>query len=221
MTTRVTLLVSRFKEAESPLDLQRRFEALTGLRNTELVVYEKGGGVFGTPLPNVGREAHTVLHHIAEHYERLPDHLVSVSPAHVAFHKLQAFRAIAERCRDLASVDYYEAPGASFLSQRSFVLDGWHGSNATNAKEVAAQSFVPASPRPFGDWFERHVSRPPAIWCGYTAQFVASRAAIRRTSHDTWRRWRDLVAADGPNSEVAHSFERAWFSIFTVPEQAG
>jgi len=221
MTSRVALLVSRFKEAESPLELQQRFERLTGLRDTELVVYEKGGGTFGTPLPNVGRETHTILNHIADHYDRLPDHLVSVSPAHVAFHKLQAFLALAERCRDLASVDYYEAAGASFESQAAFSIDTWLGSHPTNAREVATQAFVPASPRPFGAWFAHHIDRPPALWCGYTSQFVASRAAIRRTSRETWRRWRDLMADSGPNPECGHYFERAWSSIFTVTEQAG
>ena len=38
------------------------------------VVYSKGQGTDGAfPLPNVGREAHTYLHHIATCYDKLPE----------------------------------------------------------------------------------------------------------------------------------------------------
>lgn len=37
------------------------------------VVYDKSGGMAQNPLPNVGREAHTYLHHIVTNYDRLAE----------------------------------------------------------------------------------------------------------------------------------------------------
>lgn len=49
----------------------------------DVYIYDKSGesqqgtrdNVHYATLPNVGREAHTFLHHICEHYHELPDHL--------------------------------------------------------------------------------------------------------------------------------------------------
>ena len=58
------ICVARFNESLS--------WAQTIRPGTRIVVYEKGEGK-GIKLPNVGREAHTYLHHILSEYATLPD----------------------------------------------------------------------------------------------------------------------------------------------------
>jgi len=47
------------------------------VKNWDLFLYNKGElmvGLDSIPLPNVGRESGTYLHHLVEHYDRLADH---------------------------------------------------------------------------------------------------------------------------------------------------
>jgi len=56
------LVIARYRE-----NVQWRYQ-FHGLSTT---VYDKGDARAENPLPNIGREAHTYLHHIVTHYDRL------------------------------------------------------------------------------------------------------------------------------------------------------
>lgn len=58
------MVVARYKEETSWLDY---------FSDWNPVVYDKGNPGAKNPLPNIGREAHTYLHHILENYDRLAE----------------------------------------------------------------------------------------------------------------------------------------------------
>ncbi|MBW7907385.1 MAG: DUF3431 domain-containing protein [Kiritimatiellae bacterium] len=196
---RVELVVARFQEDVKWL---RRVP-----RAIRVHVYDKSGRPDSaySVLPNVGREAHTYLHHLVTHYEELPDILVFTQghPFDHAPDMHKRLRAIAEGKERISDfrwfgflVDCDDALGAR-LFQR------W--SKNPDARPLPMDSF-------WRDLFDREEMPETFTFFG-GAQFAVARECVHWRPRAFYERALNLAAS---LPDAAHCFERTWDRVFGV-----
>lgn len=199
-----------------PLELvvARHNEDLSWLRRVPsqflVTVYDKGGESSGPyHLPNIGREAHTYLHHIAERYDRLAGLTVFVQG-----HPFDHAPDLHDRLRALAE-------------GRESVNDfHWLGFLADTDDSRGRRLFVSWSKNPERnelrmDEFHQALfaQNGPAVYRFFAgAQFAVTRDCLRCRGADFYRNARE-VAAHFPLAP--HCFERSWDRVFGCHGTAG
>lgn len=201
----IHLVVAR--HAEDPAWLRR---VPPGIR---VFVYEKGSPAPVRPrraaewraLPNVGREAHTYLHHIVEHYDALPD--IAVFSQGRPFDHVPDLHAFLRGLVDgTERVDGFRWLG--FLIDEddrtgSRLFRRWSKNPERRPLHMEAfwSRIFPGEPAPHG-----------FVFVG-GAHFAVRAEVVRRRPLAFYRRALD-VAAGFPDG--AHCFERAWDRVFGV-----
>ncbi len=186
------------------LVVARYLEDLAWLRNIppqiSPCVYDKSPS---GNLPNVGREAHTYLHHIVENYDALPDLTIFAQgkPFDHAFDFHKTLRALAggETVADFRwlghIIDTDDCNGARLFAT-------W--SKNSGDERLDMNGFHRAL---FGS------DGPPTYTFVLGAQFAATRDLIHAHSLEFWRRALQ-VSVDFP--DAAHCYERSWDRVFGV-----
>ena len=175
-------------------------------------IYNKGepiDGVETVPLPNRGREAHTYLHHIVEHYDALADRTLFIQGSwsdHLAY----------VMSPDLSV--YFTVP-RDFVSCGPFVIEpDWNASLPHRGKwlEDLQSGRMKRYPGTLGDWWDRvlQIPRTPRIGVQWAAIFAASRRLIHRKPKAYYEHLLSHVE-DHPNPETGHYFERSWHELLT------
>ena len=200
----IDLVVARHRE-----DLRWLRRVPPGIRTR---VYDKGGAAGGKsiPLPNVGREAHTYLHHIVTQYDDLAEWTV-FAQGH-PFDHVSTFHHI---LRELA---------AGLVPARNFV---WMGFIIDWDDATGSQLYRRWSKNPHGipldmEGFSQRLWEKPAderyvFYPG--ANFMVRRTLIGRQPKEFYERALH-VAASFP--DAAHCFERTWDRMFAtdgLPEE--
>lgn len=157
------------------------------------------------PLPNVGREAHAWLHHLADRYTSLADWTV--------FAQGHPFDHVPDMHPILRKLGRGEPPPQDFLwlgflwetddarGRPTFV----HWTKNPERRELDLNTFFQKL------WGEGAPQKVRYVGGG---QFILSRTAAHRRSRDFYERARNL-AADFP--DAAHAFERTWDRVFLAP----
>lgn len=164
-------------------------------------------------LPNVGRDFHTYLHYIVEHYgPKLPAVAVFLPGSARSIERkgpmtdavLQSLPA-----SEAASSDVYDL---AFFD--GFAIDTYASSDAANLQFNPETNLQPASPRPMGPWRLEHVGKGmetegPVGWCGISS---ATWAAIMARPRELYQR---LLATVNTSSspEATHYLERLWGTL--------
>lgn len=179
-------------------------------------VYDKSPG---GNLPNVGREAHTYLHHICANYHDLPDLTVFAQgkPFDHAFDFHKTLRALAatpdETAHATMNEAMTEAMGDAGFRWLGHIIDT---DDATGARLFATWSKNNGDERLDMDGFHLALfgtDGPQLYTFVLGAQFVATRALIRARPLDFWQRALQ-VSTDFP--DAAHCYERSWDRVFGV-----
>lgn len=196
------------------LVIARHREDLAWLRRVPraftVTVYDKGGGLPDSiPLPNLGREAHTYLHHLAGRHDSLADVTVFVQ-GHPFDH-----------APDLHKVLYSLAEG-------SFDVPDFHwlGFLADTDDARGRRLFVPWSKNPERhelplDAFHQQIfgtTGPDAYRFFVGAQFIVTRETARRRDAAFYHSARELSVSF---PLAPHCFERCWDRIFAADGTAG
>ena len=159
----------------------------------------------GHPLPNVGREAHTWLHHLVERYHSLADWTV--------FAQGRPFDHVPDMHRVIRQLASGEEPGADFL-WLGFL---WETDDARGRPTFVHWTKNPGRRELDLEGFCRRLWNQPAPakfrYVG-GGQFALTRGAVHRQSRDFYERARSL-AAEFP--DAAHAFERTWDRVFLAP----
>lgn len=188
-------------------------------RSTKITVYSKCEATYpnSTRIENVGREAHTFLHHIVTRYLTLADVTVFImdSADSQQFKQMTLKDLLANWCSQTGfycakvplSVHYY------LHRQRlaAFTMTSYKGSTFREGKDES--DTIPARVRPFGAWFAKYIGGPfPKKYCG-SAMMAVSKEVIRRRPLEFYQ---ELLSqtAEGNNIEVGHYMERSWGAIF-------
>ena len=175
-----------------------------------ITIYDKSGGSSaGIPLKNVGREAHTYLHHLNERYDSLAD-----VTAFVQGHPFDHAPDLHARLRAL-------------VEGRETVADfHWLGFLADTDDSRGRRLFVPWSKNPERhelalDEFHQQIfddPGPPSYRFFVGAQFAVTRAAARGRPREFYRKAAEL-AVQFPLAP--HCFERCWDRVFYCDGTAG
>jgi len=160
-------------------------------------------------LPNVGREAHTYLHHIVENYDALADLTIFAQgkPFDHAFDFHQTLRALAATADVAASDDV-----AAFR---------WLGHIIDTDDNLGARLFATWSKNNGDERLDMNgfhhalfeEDGPATYTFVLGAQFVASRELIRSRPLAFWRRALQ-ISMEFP--DAAHCYERSWDRVFGV-----
>jgi len=174
-------------------------------REWTVTVYDKGDRASGgQALPNVGREAHTYLHHLAERHETLADLTVFVQ-GHPFDHAPDLHKILRS------------------LADGSFTIPDFHwlGFLADTDDNRGRRLFVPWSKNPerdelrLDDFHQQLFSAPgpPAYRFFIGAQFIITRQTAHRRTPAFYAHARALATTfpHGP-----HCFERCWDRIFAT-----
>lgn len=173
-------------------------------RGVKVTVYEKGAGApNAVPLPNIGREAHTYLHHLVERYDTLA--------AWTVFCQGRPFDHVPDFHRKLRKLTAV-APNEGF-EWWGFVIDqddrigsrlfmDW--SKNTDRRRLDMATFWAAL------WSE---PCPEAFTFFLGAHFGVSAALARRQPRSFYEQARQISAT---MPDAAHCFERCWDRVFGV-----
>lgn len=177
----------------------------------KITVYDKSDvpmaprpGIGVVPLPNVGREAHTYAHHLAEAYDSLCDVVVFTQGGFADHCTPQQFEALVldGKPLDAAPLEmaWWSSPMRHFgwTPQRNHAKAVMTPAGCSLAKFLLTHGVVDDLPP------ERDVT----YWQG--AIFRATAAAVRRHARAKYAALRDVLASGGSNPETAHMMERAW-----------
>ncbi|NDA25790.1 MAG: DUF3431 domain-containing protein [Verrucomicrobia bacterium] len=179
-------------------------------RNVIVTIYEKTpppspNWPGAHPLPNLGREAHAWLHHLAERYNSLADWTV-FAQGHPFDHAPDLHTVMRQWARE-------PSPAEDFV---------WLGFLWETDDRHGRPTFVHWTKNPerreldLDGFFRCLWGHPAPEQVRYVGggQFGLSRKAAHRNSCDFYRRARD-VAAEFP--DAAHAFERTWDRVFQAP----
>ena len=158
--------------------------------------------------PNVGREAHTYLHHICENYDALPDLTVFAQgkPFDHAFDFHKTLRA-------LAAATANESGDVAAFQWLGHIIDT---DDCNGARLFATWSKNSGDERLDMNGFHRALfgtDGPPTYTFVLGAQFIASRDLIRSRSLPFWLNALE-VSMNFP--DAAHCYERSWDRVFGV-----
>ena len=162
-------------------------------------------------LPNVGRESHTYLHHISQHYHGLAQNVLFTQGAPLDHRP--ARELYGEFLAGSPSGLYPPTPGASFAPTWTVKPSDVGGS----IKESVGTDGGSGGSGGIADWwarvFEKNEPFPGRLLVIWAAIFNVSRDRILRRPRAFYERAIATVAHD-VNPEEGHYFERSWGNVF-------
>ena len=219
-TTCIDLVVARYEEDVRWICN----EEFSNFQN--IFVYNKGASsIFSTSatidnkfkeffLPNVGREAHTFLHHIVLNYDNLADVVVFIPGSGLDSIKQHKTRDVIHRTIEsqdsiISGLWYYDIRKQLYR----FQIDCWAGTSSVNQAALPTIVCEPSSIRPFGKWYYHYFRDLVTNVVCYTSTFSISRDSIYRREKVFYE---ELLAhlSSHSNPEVGHYLERAWAAVF-------
>ena len=201
------MVVARFAEDLSFLDE-------LGL---DAIVYNKGPPLPHTiPLPNVGREAHTYLHHILTHYDSLADITVFLpGSCKDSREKWLETQAVMQHVLLYRTSVFGGKPLARplHIEQGDFKIDRWKSTNASNAAANPESHLEKCPERPLKKWYTRLGLTPVNGVC-YHGIFAVTRDDIKKKPKAFYA---ELIAYldSHSNPEALHYIERSWLAVFS------
>lgn len=169
-------------------------------RSVRVTVYDKE-----SDLPNVGREAHTYLHHIIARYDSLSP--ITVFCQGKPFDHAWNFHAV---LRDLSDAPRLPEPGFLWIGHivdrddpnGSLLFQRW--SKNENGRPLRLLEF----------WRDLWETQAPDFFTFYLgAQFAAKRELILRRPLAFYQRALEIAVTF---TDAAHCFERCWDQVFGV-----
>ena len=217
--SRIELVISRYNEDLNWLK-RKKFRYPTTIYNkgTNDNFY-KPKGCKVVKLPNVGRESHTYLYHVINHYDNLPDLTIFLPGSAEIIHKMhrvsKVMTSIKNKCVSTFPVDHHKDVKTYFYN---FVLDNYSSTHGANSKVNPENMLTPASVRPFGKWYEKHFDKD-VKYMGHAGIFAVSNTHIKQYNKEYYENLiKELSVSSNP--EVGHYFERAWVAVFGVTDNA-
>lgn len=212
-STELNLSISqkRFFSKDCEIVVARYNESVDWLRcfhPSMIRLYNKGlelESIPNTPLPNVGREAHTYLHHIVQNYHKLSPY-VMFTQAGITNNEgclTNPFEFVTEL---MESCIYNLGISRNYLRYDHVYPTTY---DMRESKECGSSSMV------FGAWFEKFVNRSfetnPKWFKG--AIMCLSRSVIRSRERSYYKRLLETVSYH-INPEEAYYLERSWYYVF-------
>lgn len=185
-------------------------------KGPEVSPYAAGGAV---NLPNIGREGHTYLHHIATHYHDLEEVTLFVQ-GRINDHVSESIEELVEQASELDATDILTC-----ASRELKLFNAWNGthcdlhSNAPVSKRQVVKA--PCSPGEYFAHFFGHGHLPSSIGFNPAAVFGVPRELIHRHSLSFYQELLQIMFG-GPmahnDPETGHMMEAFWLAMWKPEE---
>lgn len=170
-------------------------------------------------LPNIGREAHTYLHHIVANYEHLkntPDEITFFTQACISDHMII-------KSNNISNQQYIDILHENTCTSNLSIITAFnHNFNENSATYDFRISEFPIGTildrekddLNFGDWFCTYIRPkfPDIVYWWVNAIFMVKHKNITKNPIEFYKRLLDQFTTQNP--EIAHYMERSWFHIF-------
>jgi hypothetical protein len=169
-------------------------------------------------LPNIGREAHTYLHHIINTY-----HINGLDVTTLFIPG--SCRELSYKWESLCSIitillrgignghSVFPCTASKDVDLENFSLDVYVGSHEKNATENPIVELEPSPIRPYGKWCREVLGTTNTDCITYWGIFAVAQKDILLKPLDMYEKLISFVNYH-PNHEVAHYLERAWSIVF-------
>jgi hypothetical protein len=192
---------------------------------SRIFIYNKGSpvtaeGCIVIPLPNLGRETHTYLHHVLQNYNALADTTIFLPGSVIdAPWKLNQFRACMEAYKKspAESVIVGDTKNINLEDLKSFQLDEYKITNKKNKLKNPVSKLDPSPIRPLGAWFDAHFPGEGLYTVSFCGIIIAQKKDIRKRSPVFYNGI--FAEVQTTNPEVVHYAERVWANIFSIPKE--
>ena len=228
--TKIELIISRFSEDLSWLK-EEPFKSLNKIiynkGQTEILNMKDIPFVTEIKLSNIGRESHTYLYHVIENYDKneldQEDKIYIFLPGSANdLHKIsRAKRVTTLAISTLNSV----LIGQATADNTDICKKYWNfscikhaGQHELNSKLNPSIKVLPASPRPYGEWYRKHFGHRKARLIAWNAIFAIHSSHIHQHTKEYYNMLIKNVNTH-VNPEAGHFFERSWAAVFgPLPE---
>jgi hypothetical protein len=189
------------------------------VENTQIFIYNKGGKIYDNfsnnttviDLENIGREAHTYLHHIIENYDSLPEKIIFTQARpddHVSLNfksEFLEFLNTGEKFRYFSS-NTLKMKILEDGVEESGNLNGSYWKNKHSLSSCCVT--IPINIIP-------NLENKKWIF-GTGAIFGVSRELVLKNAKEFYQRCLDILvkSTDPVNPPEGHAFERSWYLIF-------
>jgi len=175
-------------------------------------------------LTNEGRCDHTYLYHIIHNYDKLADVTIFAKGSSDLLRERKKLPFIIDKVFEthnsvFSVVSTNTAVG--HVHEKDLKFERYRASHPKNYDgilDIHSTRVKPASPRPFGKWFEKHFPGVNVYHISHAATMAVSRVHIHQHPKSYYENL--IKELEGhPNPEVGHYFERSWLAVFhPIPE---
>lgn len=196
---------------------------------SRITIYNKGSPkVYNIPrstvisLPNVGREAHTYLHHIIQNYNSLADVTLFLPGSTASYDQKKAqldilIEFLKGNQHDSHIVGIRD-PSYIADQLRHLQLDEYEVTHTQNRSANPDPKLTPAAVRPFGAWLQARFPGSELKCISYRGLILASRSDIKKRPREKYEQL--LGEVNVKNAEAVHYMERAWPIILSIPDES-
>ena len=216
-TKNVEIIIARYNESLS-------WTLLPIFNRFKYTVYNKGDNEnfekrFVTkiiPLPNVGRNDHTFLHHIVTNYDGLARITVFLPGSTNIPYKMDRAKKI---LRGIIKSRYKTAYFYGFKTRdvkqefRHFTLNTYRLTDPQNFQKNSEVALKPCVLRPFSKWYSYFFNNFHATQYTYGGVFSADRRDIHNCTLEKYVHILETVSTHS-NPEAGHYIERCWGTMF-------
>ncbi len=220
----IDLVISRYNEDLSFL-LNDEFNNYRDEFN--FIIYNKGPKIENKELnnlcliidlPNVGRECHTNLYHIINHYDELAEVTIFLPGSfynmqHKKPRSMKTLELVKEKKNSIFLVEKSDKPIYDHFAD--FVMEKYESSSNENKQIMnKSQHDIKLSPeRPFKNWFNKNFPNNNTNIYFYNSIFAVSNNDILKNDKKFYQKLFNYLN-EHSNPEVGHYIERSWCAIF-------
>lgn len=174
----------------------------------KFTIYNKGYDIPIPPniklitLPNIGKDAHTILYHIIENYDNLAD--ITIFGANNKHREEKVKKTIELTIQTENSVFICED---NQLRNYDFIIDHWR-----TRGDMKLSKLNPSSVRPYGKWKDLLWPNTDVTWICYMCIFSVHKNHIRQHSKEYYQYILNNLTTN--DDEMVHYIERAFTIIF-------
>jgi len=211
------MVVARYNESLEWLKSEpfSRFPVLIYNKGVNDHFYHPGPVV---PLENVGREGHTYLYHIVQHYDHLTDLILFLPGSADSPMKIKKSTKMVEKIQQTNEAVFL----ASSMNETQlyylyhFLIQHHTSSSPENNHINPETALEPSKIRPFGRWFQEKIGGYPLRHVSYNGILSVSKKDVLQRPKSFYENL--LEELNHPNPEVGHYLERSWQAIFSMDD---
>jgi hypothetical protein len=164
-------------------------------------------------LPNIGRIDHTLVHHILEHWENLPEKIINLPGSVMMTQKKGFYLSSIMRKLPQLTTFYSGFYGPRFHKvgpKFNYNIDNYQAEGVCNRND---NPFIKSEYTDFQEWKKALIDDRPMRYVAMRGMFSVARENITHIDKKVYERLKESLSV-GDNIENGHFAERIWAHLF-------